>query len=100
MLVTDTKNRAGLIQSEGALVDAAAFTVADKQKLLTLVQAQHASNGDDGDMDLGAPATSVYKIHSGGILDVLEDMKEKAEEQFASLREAEVNTKHNFKMLK
>ena len=38
MLVTDTKNRAGLIQSEGALVDAAAFTVADKQKLLTLVK--------------------------------------------------------------
>ena len=29
------KNRAGLIQSEGALVDAAAFTLADKPKLLT-----------------------------------------------------------------
>ena len=43
MLVTDTKNRAGLIQSEGALVDAAAFTVTEKQKLLTLVQAQQAS---------------------------------------------------------
>ena len=31
----DTKDIAGLIQSEGALVDAAAFTLADKPKLLT-----------------------------------------------------------------
>ena len=75
MLVTDTKNRAGLIQSEGALVDAAAFTVADKQKLLTLVQAQQASNSDKEDMDLAAPAASLYKTHSGGILVVSEDMK-------------------------
>ena len=40
------------------------------------------------------------KSHSGGILDVLEDMKETVEEQFASLRKTEVNAKHNFAMLK
>ena len=38
--------------------------------------------------------------HSGGILDVLEDMKEKVEEQLASLRKTEMNAKHNFAMLK
>ena len=101
MLVTDTKNRAGLIQSEGALVDAAAFTVADKQKLLTLVQAQQASNSDKEDMDLAAPAASLYKTNTGGILVVSEDMKRKnAEEQLASLRKAEVNAKPNLKMAK
>ena len=51
-------------------------------------------------MDLGAPAASVYKTHSDGILDVLEDMKEKAEVQLSSLRKAEMNAQHNFKMLK
>merc|ERR1719221_1127067 len=96
----DSKDMAGLIQSLGALVDAAAFPAADKQKLLALVQAQQNSNNDDEDADLGAPAASVYKTHSGGILDVLEDMKEKAEEQLASLRKAEVNAKHNFALLK
>merc|ERR1712066_1010514 len=40
------------------------------------------------------------KTHSGNILDVLEDMKEKAEEQLSDLRKAETNTAHNFDMLK
>ena len=54
--MSNTKNMGGLIQSFGALVGAAAPTVADKQKLLTLVQAQQASNSDKEDMDLAAPA--------------------------------------------
>merc|ERR1711920_1106141 len=41
-----------------------------------------------------------YKTHSGNILDVLEDLKEKAEGQLNDIRKAEVNTKHNFDMLK
>ena len=76
-----TGRQAGQIQSLGALVDAAAFLVAVNQNLMTLIQPQQASNSDDEEMDLGAPATSVYKTHSGRILDVLEDMKEKAEKQ-------------------
>merc|ERR1719189_1710745 len=43
---------------------------------------------------------AAYKTHSGNILDVLEDLKEKAEGQLSDLRKAEVNTKHNFDMLK
>ena len=69
------------------------FPAADKQKLLTLVQAQQNSNNDDEAAALGAPAVSVYKTHSGGILDVLEDMKEKAEEQLASLPKADATEK-------
>merc|ERR1719323_2918201 len=51
-------------------------------------------------MDMGAPAAAAYKSHSTGILDVLEDLKEKAEEQLSSLRKAETTAKHNFAMLK
>merc|ERR1711920_572288 len=57
--------------------------------------------GDDADDDeLSSPAAAAYKTHSGNILDVLEDLKEKAEGQLSDLRKAEVNTKHNFDMLK
>ena len=45
---------------------AAAPPVADQQKLLTLGQAQQASNSEDEEIDLGAPAASVCKAHSGG----------------------------------
>merc|ERR1712238_11643 len=40
------------------------------------------------------------KTQSGGILDILEDLKEKAESSQSDLRKAEVNTRHNFEMLK
>merc|ERR1712066_949017 len=57
-------------------------------------------NEEIDDSELGAPDAATYKSHSGGILDVLEDMKEKAEGQLSDLRKAEVNNKQNFDMLK
>merc|ERR1719410_1438085 len=63
-----------------------------------MVQAQQSAEADDS--ELGAPAAAVYKSHSSGIFDVLEDLKEKAEEQLNELRKAETNAKHNFAMLK
>merc|ERR1740127_299010 len=48
----------------------------------------------------GAPAAAVYKTHSSGIVDVLEDLKEKAETELAEARKAESNTKHNYEMMK
>merc|ERR1712037_142221 len=49
---------------------------------------------------MGAPAVVSYKSHSSGIIDVLEDMKEKAESQLAEVRKAEEAAKHNYAMLK
>merc|ERR1711920_484050 len=57
-------------------------------------------SSESDDSELGAPAAAVYKSHSGSIVDVLEDLKMKAEEQLADLRKAETNSKHNFAMLK
>merc|ERR1740129_2188408 len=65
---------------------------------MALVQSQQGDDADDD--ELGSPAAAAYKTHSGNILDVLEDLKEKAEGQLSDLRKAEVNTKHNFDMLK
>jgi len=94
----DASNIGGLLKSLSAVVDAASFSVADKQKLLNLVQSQQTDSADDDAP--GAPAAAVYKTHSTNILDVLEDLKERAEEQLSSLRKAETNSKHNYEMLK
>merc|ERR1712203_805004 len=88
---------AGALQAFSAVLDAAALSSSDQKQLAALVQSQQSDEADD---ELGSPAAAAYKTHSGNILDVLEDLKEKAEGQLSDLRKAEVNTKHNFDMLK
>merc|ERR1719401_2668797 len=90
----DTSSMASLIQSLTVVVDAAGFQSADKQKLVALVQ----ENSEDE--DVGEPAAKVYKTHSGGILEVLEDLKDKAEAELAEARKAESTSKHNYEMMK
>mmetsp|Transcript_50111 Transcript_50111/g.108875 ORF Transcript_50111/g.108875 Transcript_50111/m.108875 type:complete len:712 (+) Transcript_50111:74-2209(+) len=92
----DKSNMASLMQSLSVVVDAAAFSGSDKQKLLALVQSQQGSD----DTELGAPEPDAYASHSSSIIDVLEDLKDKAEVELSDLRKAEVNSKHNFEMLK
>merc|ERR1719221_1867764 len=87
------------LQAFSTVLDAAAFSSSDQKKLAALVQSQQES-GDADDDGLGSPAAATYKTHSSNILDVLEDLREKAEGQLSELRKAEVNTKHNFEMLK
>merc|ERR1719275_199854 len=95
---TETKTISGLVNTLSTIVDAASFSTQDKNKLVGLVQSRQAADEDDDEP--GAPAAAAYKSHSGGILDVLEDLKEKAEEQLSALRKAETNAKHNYDMLK
>merc|ERR1740124_887362 len=94
----DTSNTARLVQALGAIVDAAGFSGGDKNRLSALIQSQQGN--DDDDALLGAPAAAVYESKSGGIVDVLVDMKEKAEGELSELRKAENSAKHNFNMLK
>lgn len=92
----DSRNTGALLQALGAVVDAAGFQSSDKNRLVALVQNQ---NSDD-DEELGAPAAKVYESKAGGIVDVLADMKDKAEGELSDLRKAESSAKHNFNMLK
>merc|ERR1719195_1016662 len=95
----DTSSTQRLVQTLGAIVDAAGFAGADKTKLVALVQSQQGSQNDD-DEEEEAPAAAGYKSHSSGIIDVLEDMKEKAEAELSDLRKVETNSQHNYDMLK
>merc|ERR1719486_107706 len=88
-----------LLKSLSTVIDAAAFSVSDRDRLVALVQNRQGET-DESDDELSAPAPSAYKSHSSNIIDVLDDLKEKAEEELADLREAEASTKHNYQMLK
>jgi chromosome segregation ATPase len=92
----DTSNMQKMISALGTVMDAAAFDAADKSRLMALVQ----SDSEDDDSDSGAPAPDAYKNKSGGIVDVLVDMKEKAEGELSELRKEENTKQHNYDMLK
>ena len=54
----------------------------------------------DGDESLGAPAASIYEGHSGGIVDTLNDLLEKASSQLDDARKTDTADLHNFQMQK
>merc|ERR1719160_1072111 len=82
------------------LVEAAEISSGDASRLTALVQSNQANANDDSDDDMGAPDPAAYKGHSGGIIDVLSDLLEKAETELAEARKKETTSKHNFEVLK
>jgi chromosome segregation ATPase len=85
-----------VISALNVVVDAAAFSATDKQRLTSLVQSQQETEEDL----LGAPAADNYKSHSSSILEVIADMQDKAEAQLSDLRKAETSARHAYEMLK
>merc|ERR1719216_231281 len=79
-----------------ALVHASAINSADAAHLTALVQSHDAEEDDS----FGAPAAAVYESHSGGIVETLEGLLDKAEAQLDKARKTETAAAHNFAMLK
>jgi len=94
----DTQNMNNVVAALTAVVDAAAFSSVDKQKLVALVQSRQSSNDDDD--ELSAPVAAAYKSHSSNIVDVLNDLLDKAQTELDDTRHAESNAAHNFALLK
>merc|ERR1719428_619381 len=92
----DTSSMDSLVSSLSTVVDAAGLASKDQKMLVALVQSQQG----EADSEAGAPAAATYKSQSGGIVDVLEDLKEKAEAELADARKAESSAKHNYEMMK
>jgi hypothetical protein len=92
------KNADNIVSALGAMVQASMLNQADASKLTALVQSSQSSD-DDSD-DAGAPAAATYENKSGGIIDSLEGLLEKAQEQLASAQQKETSALHNFEMLK
>jgi len=83
-----------------AMVQASLLSTADEKKLAALVQGSQQARQAEDDEELGAPAADVYQGHSGGIIDVLDDLLDKAKSQLDSLRKEETASKNNFETLK
>merc|ERR1719299_351818 len=84
-----------------AVMNAAMVNSADKAKVQLLLQSQSAESEDDLDLQpAGAPDPAAYKSKSGGIVDTLEDMLEKAKAELADAQKAEMNSKFDYDMLK
>jgi hypothetical protein len=92
----DTSNERKLLQTLGAIIDGASLPAADQKKIMALAQAQSKQGDSSDDGESAAPA---YKTSSTSVLDMLEDLKDKAEGQLADLRKAEATTKHNYQLL-
>jgi hypothetical protein len=92
------QNAGSVVQALTTMVEATELSSADGARLTAFVQSSQESDSDDD--ALGAPAAAVYEGHSGGILDVLGDLQQKAEDQLASSRQKETTALHNFEMLK
>jgi len=92
------KKVAGALQE---IVNAASVSSGDKAKIQALLQAQTESDSEDLELQpAGAPDPAAYKSQSGGIVETLEDMLEKAKGELAAAQKAEMNSKFDFDMLK
>jgi chromosome segregation ATPase len=82
------------------VLDSANFNVDTKKALKSLMQTQTEAGADD-DLKLGQPQAKVsaYESKSGGIVEQISDMKEKAEETLSGARNAEMKEAHNFAMM-
>lgn len=64
------------------------------------MQNANSEKESEDEDDMGAPAAAKYEGHSGGILDTLEDLLDKAKGSLESCRSKESNNVQNFQMLK
>jgi len=94
------KNVFSLTQTLSLMVEASALSEKDGRKLAAFLQNRHESEDADDDASLNAPAAAVYEGHSGNIIETLENLLEKAEEQLAEIRKKETAALNNYEMLK
>jgi len=90
------KNAGSIVQAISTLVQAASLSAQDGAKLTALIQ----NSQEAADDDAGAPAAAVYEGHSSDIIDTLENLLEKAEQQLADARSKETAAQNNYEMLK
>lgn len=95
-LVQMQKAGGNLAKALAVMVDASMIASQDAAKLTVLVQ----NSDSEEDSEEGAPAAAVYEGHSGGIIDTLESLLDKAKASLETARAKEAENNNNFMMLK
>merc|ERR1719453_1160272 len=88
------KNAGSLAQALDIMSKASMISAGDAKALNSFVQ----TNTDDD--DTGAPDAAVYESHSGGIVDTLTGILDKAQQQLNTAVGQETNSKNNYDQLK
>merc|ERR1719446_1162990 len=91
------KSATSVAQALAVMVQATSLSSADATKLTALLQ--NSQESEDGSDSLGAPAAAVYKGQSGGIIETMQDLYEKAEAQLDEARKTETKSVQAFEML-
>merc|ERR1719506_456287 len=87
------KSATTIAQTLAIMVEATSLSSSDASKLAALIQ-----NGEDSE-ELGAPAAQVYKNKSGGIIETMQDLYDKAEAQLEEARKTETKNIQAYQML-
>merc|ERR1719262_396221 len=89
------KSANSVAQALSVMVEATSLSSADASKLTALLQNSQESEDDS----MGAPAAAVYKGKSGGIIETMQDLFEKAEAQLEEARATETKSVQAYQML-
>merc|ERR1719262_2060688 len=91
------KNLKPVVDVLGRIIEASGVQGAKKRALGAFLQSH-----ENDDLSLNQPQgnTEAYGGHSGGIVETLEDMKTKAEDQLTTARKAAMEGRHNYDMVK
>merc|ERR1719326_154845 len=90
---------ASVAQALAIMVDATSLSSADAQKLTALLQSTSEDSSEDSSDSLGAPAATVYKGKSGGIIETMQDLYDKGEAQLEEARKTETKNVQAYEML-
>jgi len=83
------------------MVQGAMLSAEDASQLTAFVQSsQESSDSDSDSQEPGAPASAVYQGQTGGIIETMAGLTEKAEAQLDKARKTETTNVQNYQMLK
>jgi DNA repair exonuclease SbcCD ATPase subunit len=91
------KGAADVAKSLAVILQGTSISTADSSKLAALLQASDSDS--DEDEDTGAPAAAAYKGKSGGIVETMQDLHDKAETQLEESRKEETKSIQAYEML-
>jgi len=89
------KQAGSVVDALATMVKAQSLSTADATRLTALVQDKSSSDDDD----TGAPEAAAFSNQSGGVVDVLNDLLEKAQTQLDTARAKEETDVQNFELL-
>jgi hypothetical protein len=93
------KSTGNIVEALAVVVQGTAFNTADRKRLTSLVQTASLAKADDAeDMD-SAPDPYAYESHSGGVVEILQGILDRAEEQINAARTKETSEEGNFRVM-